>query len=216
LIFILSLLSLLLLISTIYLYLKKASVDVEVVYIPKPFELKVPEICENNLPDFTVNSTDTMIKIEKFDYESLLVYSMDYLEASTEVSTFVLKPEDALKIVKVNEKYLINKLNDNNYFVVVLGDKTYPGLIPGKSVYTIFLKTSGNSSKLFEDMVNLRTLGFESYVISFEKNGKMYYTLCLGAFPDKDAATTSFNEVNWDKIREHVYTYGPYVGRVTP
>ena len=65
-------------------------------------------------------------------------------------------------------------------------------------------------------MVNLRTLGFESYVISFEKNGKMYYTLCLGAFPDKDAATTSFNEINWDKIREHVYTYGPYVGRVTP
>jgi hypothetical protein len=216
LIFILSLLSLVLLISTIYLYLKKASVDVQVVYIPKPLELKVPEICEDTLPDFNVNATDTMIKIEKFDYESLLVYSLDHLEASTEVSTFVLKPEDALKIIKVNEKYLINKLTENDYFVVILGDKTYPGLIPGKSVYTIFLKTSEETSKLFEDMINLRSLGIQSFVISFERNGKIYYTLCLGAYPDRDSATAAFNEIDWEKIRQHVYTYGPYVGRVTP
>ncbi|MDK2885496.1 MAG: hypothetical protein PWP54_54 [Thermosipho sp. (in: thermotogales)] len=216
LIFILSLSSLLLLISTIYLYVKKTSVDVNVVYIPKPFEFKFPETCENNLPDFSVSSTDTMVEIEKFDYETLLAYSMDFIEASTEVSTFVLKQEDALKIIKVNEEYLINKLDENNYFVVVLGDKTYPGLIPGKSLYTIFLKTGENSSKLFEDMVNLRTLGYESYVITFERNGKTYYTLCLGAFPDKDAGTKAFNEINWDEIRKYVYTYGPYVGRVSP
>ncbi|MBO8160966.1 MAG: hypothetical protein H0Z24_04965 [Thermosipho sp. (in: Bacteria)] len=208
--------SLLLLISTIYLYLKKASIDVEVIYIPKPMELKIPEIKENKLPDFTEKASETMIEIEKFDYEKLLVYSMDLIEASTEVSTFVLDSDNALKIIRTNEKYLINKLKNNKYFVVILGTHEYPGLIPGKSVYTIFLKTGTNPSPLFEDMVNLRAIGLTSYVLKFIRDTKTYFTLCLGAFPDKDSATETFKNLDWDEIRKHVYTYGPYVGRITP
>ncbi|SHH30868.1 hypothetical protein [Thermosipho atlanticus] len=199
-----------------YLYLKKASVDVNVIYIPKPMELKIPEIKENKLPEFMEEATSTMIEIETFDYETLIAYSMEIIEASTEVSTFVLDSNDALKIIRVNKEYLINKLNNDKYFVVIPGKHTYPGLIPGKSVYTIFLKTGENSSRLFEDLVNLRILGYEAYVLKFSRNTKTYFTLCLGAFPDKDSASEAFNKIDWDKLREHVYTYGPYVGRITP
>ncbi|ANQ53322.1 hypothetical protein BG95_02165 [Thermosipho sp. 1063] len=212
LILILSLITLLLLISTIYLYIKKSSVNVDVVYIPKKLEFRNVTGSEK-LPDFSLDSTTTMIKFETFNYDKLLVHSLDILEYSTDVSTFVVDSQNALKIVKLSKNFLINKLSEDTYFLVVPSKIRLPGLLAGKSVYTIFLKTGENAEPIFRDILNLRSNGFSSFAIKFKRNNKIFYSLCLGAFPDIDSAKEYLNNLNVKELK--IYTYRPYAGRIT-
>ncbi|QTA38915.1 hypothetical protein JYK00_04840 [Thermosipho ferrireducens] len=216
-----SLLSLGLTISTIYLYFKKSSVDVKVVYIPEESklpEIEVPATEENEAIVADLEASDVGISFEKFDYPTIVAYTLDVIEAGTVVSTFVVNSEDALKIIRSYQgNYLINKLSEESYFVVVEGNRKYPGLLAGKSVYTIFLKSGTNARQIFEDIINLRSKGYTSYAMKFKKGDVTYYALCLGAFPDKDAAQYYYDNVfDLEEIRKSIYVYGAYVGRVTP
>jgi hypothetical protein len=208
---------LLFLASTIFLYVKKAAVKVDVIYIPKPLELNKENSGSEKLPEFSLPSTETMINFEEFDYNKLIAHSIEILEKGTEVSTFVVDKENALKIVNKYKSFLINILSENAYFVVLpIKDVKIPGLIPGKSVYTIFLKTGENPEQIFQDMMTLKANAYVSYSMRFKRNNKTFYTLCLGAFPDIDTAKEYFNSLDLEKLRSLVVTYGPYVGKITP
>ncbi len=203
--------------STIFLYVKKAAVKVDVIYIPKPLELNKENSGSEKLPEFSLPSTETMISFEEFDYNKLIAHSIEILEKGTEVSTFVVDKENALKIVNKYKSFIINILSENAYFVVLpINDVKIPGLIPGKSVYTIFLKTGEHPEQIFQDIMTLKANGYVSYSMRFKRNNKTFYTLCLGAFPDIDTAKEYFNFLDLEKLRSLVVTYGPYVGKITP
>ncbi|ABR30083.1 hypothetical protein SU69_01120 [Thermosipho melanesiensis] len=210
-ILVLSLLTLLFLILTIYLYTKKSSVDVKIMYIPKPITIEISG--SKTLPAFSFDSTSTMIKFETFDYEKLIANAIEILDYGTDVSTFVVDSKTALKIIKLNNNYLINSISDDIYFLVIPSNVELPGLLPGKSVYTIFLKTGENPEPIFKDIITLRASGYLSYAIKFGRKNKTFYSLCLGAFPDIDTAKSFLDNL---KIKElNITTYGPYIGRIT-
>jgi hypothetical protein len=198
----------------IYLKFQLRNVKVEIVEI-KPVELKIPEEIEASI-SVTPPPTPLLVGFEEFDYEKLRDEMADFVSEDQVVSSFVVKKEDALRIIRRSGlPYLISPVSTDTYSVVLLGEFEDFSQIAQRSLYGVFVITTLSESLSKELAYDLRVAGYPSYVYAFQKLDKKYYSVVVGAFPTLRLAEDYFEKLNWEDIMKRVKVNRPgYAGRL--
>lgn len=166
----------------IYLKFQLKNVKVEIVEI-KPVEIKIPEEIEASI-SLTPPPTPLLVEFEEFDYEKLRDEMANFVSEDQVVSSFVVKKEDALRIIRRSGlPYLISPVSTDTYSVVLLGEFEDFSQIAQRSLYGVFVITTLSESLSKELAYDLRVAGYPSYVYAFQKLDKKYYSVVVGAFP---------------------------------
>ncbi|AJG41592.1 hypothetical protein TRQ7_09070 [Thermotoga sp. RQ7] len=196
----------------IYLKFQLRNVKVEIVEI-KPVELKIPEEIEASI-SVTPPPTPLLVGFEEFDYEKLRDEMADFVSEDQVVSSFVVKKEDALRIIRRSGlPYLISPVSTDTYSVVLLGEFEDFSQVAQRSLYGVFVITTLSESISKELAYDLRVAGYPSYVYAFQKLDKKYYSVVVGAFPTRNLALEYFEKLNWDDIMKRIGTNSPgYAG----
>jgi hypothetical protein len=198
----------------IYLKFQLRNVKVEIVEI-KPVELKIPEEIEASI-SVTPPPTPLLVGFEEFDYEKLRDEMADFVSEDQVVSSFVVKKEDALRIIRRSGlPYLISPVSTDTYSVVLLGEFEDFSQVAQRSLYGVFVITTLSESLSKELAYDLRVAGYPSYVYAFQKLDKKYYSVVVGAFPTLRLAEDYFEKLNWEDIMKRVKVNRPgYAGRL--
>jgi len=198
----------------IYLKFQLRNVKVEIVEI-KPVELKIPEEIEASI-SVTPPPTPLLVEFEEFDYEKLRDEMADFVSEDQVVSSFVVKKEDALRIIRRSGlPYLISPVSTGTYSVVLLGEFEDFSQVAQRSLYGVFVITTLSESLSKELAYDLRVAGYPSYVYAFQKLDKKYYSVVVGAFPTLRLAEDYFEKLNWEDIMKRVKVNRPgYAGRL--
>ncbi|WP_334099877.1 SPOR domain-containing protein [Thermotoga petrophila] len=198
----------------IYLKFQLRNVKVEIVEI-KPVELKIPEEIEASI-SVTPPPTPLLVGFEEFDYEKLRDEMADFVSEDQVVSSFVVKKEDALRIIRRSGlPYLISPVSTDTYSVVLLGEFEDFSQVAQRSLYGVFVITTLSESLSKELAYDLRVAGYPSYVYAFQKLDKKYYSVVVGAFPTLRLAEEYFEKLNWEDIMKRVKVNRPgYAGRL--
>ncbi|MBZ4661804.1 MAG: hypothetical protein JG779_958 [Thermotoga sp.] len=198
----------------IYLKFQLRNVKVEIVEI-KPVELKIPEEIEASI-SVTPPPTPLLVGFEEFDYEKLRDEMANFVSEDQVVSSFVVKKEDALRIIRRSGlPYLISPVSTDTYSVVLLGEFEDFSQIAQRSLYGVFVITTLSESLSKELAYDLRVAGYPSYVYAFQKLDKKYYSVVVGAFPTLRLAEEYFEKLNWEDIMKRVKVNRPgYAGRL--
>jgi hypothetical protein len=198
----------------IYLKFQLRNVKVEIVEI-KPVELKIPEEIEASI-SVTPPPTPLLVGFEEFDYEKLRDEMADFVSEDQVVSSFVVKKEDALRIIRRSGlPYLISPVSTDTYSVVLLGEFEDFSQVAQRSLYGVFVITTLSESISKELAYDLRVAGYPSYVYAFQKLDKKYYSVVVGAFPTLRLAEDYFEKLNWEDIMKRVKVNRPgYAGRL--
>lgn len=198
----------------IYLKFQLKNVKVEIVEI-KPMEIKIPEEIEASI-SVTPPPTPLLVEFEEFDYEKLRDEMADFVSEDQVVSSFVVKKEDALRIIKRSGlQYLISPVSTDTYSVVLLGEFEDFSQVAQRSLYGVFVITTLSESLSKELAYDLRVAGYPSYVYTFQKLDKKYYSVVVGAFPTLRLAEDYFEKLNWEDIMKRVKVNRPgYAGRL--
>ncbi|HAA82396.1 MAG: Uncharacterized protein XD64_0286 [Thermotoga sp. 47_83] len=198
----------------IYLKFQLRNVKVEIVEI-KPVELKIPEEIEASI-SVTPPPTPLLVEFEEFDYEKLRDEMADFVSEDQVVSSFVVKKEDALRIIRRSGlPYLISPVSTDTYSVVLLGEFEDFSQVAQRSLYGVFVITTLSESLSKELAYDLRVAGYPSYVYAFQKLDKKYYSVVVGAFPTLRLAEDYFEKLNWEDIMKRVKVNRPgYAGRL--
>ncbi|AAD36128.1 hypothetical protein THMA_1073 [Thermotoga maritima MSB8] len=198
----------------IYLKFQLRNVKVEIVEI-KPVELKIPEEIEESF-SVTPPPTPLLVEFEEFDYEKLRDEMADFVSEDQVVSSFVVKKEDALRIIRRSGlPYLISPVSTDTYSVVLLGEFEDFSQVAQRSLYGVFVITTLSESLSKELAYDLRVAGYPSYVYAFQKLDKKYYSVVVGAFPTLRLAEDYFEKLNWEDIMKRVKVNRPgYAGRL--
>ncbi|ACB10088.1 MULTISPECIES: hypothetical protein [unclassified Thermotoga] len=198
----------------IYLKFQLRNVKVEIVEI-KPVELKIPEEIEASI-SVTPPPTPLLVEFEEFDYEKLRDEMADFVSEDQVVSSFVVKKEDALRIIRRSGlPYLISPVSTDTYSVVLLGEFEDFSQVAQRSLYGVFVITTLSESISKELAYDLRVAGYPSYVYAFQKLDKKYYSVVVGAFPTLRLAEDYFEKLNWEDIMKRVKVNRPgYAGRL--
>jgi hypothetical protein len=198
----------------IYLKFQLKNVKVEIVEI-KPVEIKIPEEIEASI-SLTPPPTPLLVEFEEFDYEKLRDEMADFVSEDQVVSSFVVKKEDALRIIRRSGlPYLISPVSTDTYSVVLLGEFEDFSQIAQRSLYGVFVITTLSESLSKELAYDLRVAGYPSYVYAFQKLDKKYYSVVVGAFPTLRLAEEYFEKLNWEDIMKRVKVNRPgYAGRL--
>ncbi|AIY88990.1 MULTISPECIES: hypothetical protein [unclassified Thermotoga] len=198
----------------IYLKFQLKNVKVEIVEI-KPVEIKIPEEIEASI-SLTPPPTPLLVEFEEFDYEKLRDEMANFVSEDQVVSSFVVKKEDALRIIRRSGlPYLISPVSTDTYSVVLLGEFEDFSQIAQRSLYGVFVITTLSESLSKELAYDLRVAGYPSYVYAFQKLDKKYYSVVVGAFPTLRLAEDYFEKLNWEDIMKRVKVNRPgYAGRL--
>jgi hypothetical protein len=198
----------------IYLKFQLRNVKVEIVEI-KPVELKIPEEIEASI-SVTPPPTPLLVEFEEFDYEKLRDEMANFVSEDQVVSSFVVKKEDALRIIRRSGlPYLISPVSTDTYSVVLLGEFEDFSQVAQRSLYGVFVITTLSESLSKELAYDLRVAGYPSYVYAFQKLDKKYYSVVVGAFPTLRLAEDYFEKLNWEDIMKRVKVNRPgYAGRL--
>ncbi len=198
----------------IYLKFQLNVSKVEIVEI-KPVELKIPEEIEESF-SVTPPPTPLLVEFEEFDYEKLRDEMADFVSEDQVVSSFVVKKEDALRIIRRSGlPYLISPVSTDTYSVVLLGEFEDFSQVAQRSLYGVFVITTLSESLSKELAYDLRVAGYPSYVYAFQKLDKKYYSVVVGAFPTLRLAEDYFEKLNWEDIMKRVKVNRPgYAGRL--
>ncbi|ABQ47705.1 hypothetical protein Tpet_1700 [Thermotoga petrophila RKU-1] len=198
----------------IYLKFQLKNVKVEIVEI-KPVEIKIPEEIEASI-SLTPPPTPLLVEFEEFDYEKLRDEMANFVSEDQVVSSFVVKKEDALRIIRRSGlPYLISPVSTDTYSVVLLGEFEDFSQIAQRSLYGVFVITTLSESLSKELAYDLRVAGYPSYVYAFQKLDKKYYSVVVGAFPTLRLAEEYFEKLNWEDIMKRVKVNRPgYAGRL--
>jgi len=201
----------------IYLKWKLKNVEVKIVEI-KPVVLNIPEKVEVEEEEVTEIPTSLIFEEEKFDYEELMMKATDTIEKGQEVSVFVLNSSDSLRVIKASElPYLITRISTDTYVVALIGNFQPPSLIPQKTIYGVYVITTLSKTHASEISFDLRLLKLPSYVLIFEREGTIYYSVVVGAFPTYNMARDFYDKMDWELIMEKLGLRSPgFAGRVTP
>ena len=198
----------------IYLKFQLKNVKVEIVEI-KPVEIKIPEEIEASI-SLTPPPTPLLVEFEEFDYEKLRDEMANFVSEDQVVSSFVVKKEDALRIIRRSGlPYLISPVSTDTYSVVLLGEFEDFSQVAQRSLYGVFVITTLSESISKELAYDLRVAGYPSYVYAFQKLDKKYYSVVVGAFPTLRLAEDYFEKLNWEDIMKRVKVNRPgYAGRL--
>ncbi|MCD6550636.1 SPOR domain-containing protein [Thermotoga sp.] len=198
----------------LYLKWQLKNVKVEIVEI-KPVEVNIPE--ELKVPlEVTPPPTPLLVEFEEFDYEKLRNEMADFVPENQTVSSFVVKKDDALRIIRrSNLPYLISPVSTDTYSIVLLGEFSDFSQVAQKSLYGVFVITTVSENLSKELAYDLRVAGYPSYVYAFTKREKNYYSVVVGAFPTRRLAEDYFEKLDWNDIMKRIGVSSPgYAGRL--
>ncbi len=204
--------------ATFILVRTKQAVRIEIVELPPP-KVETPT---ESLPTGTVPAVETahmpIYRIETFDYKKLLIDAKEVIDRGTPVSTYVVESEDALKIIRgSNLPFVICQYDQKTYTVSVIGDYSYANLSPTKTLYGVLVFSTTNLDAALQRMLALRSAGYAAYLMKFQREGRDWYSLVLGAFADVNSAESYNSKLNWNEVMRLAGSSRPgYVGRVSP
>ncbi len=202
--------------ATFILVKTRQSVRIEIVELPPPKVEDIPAKSEQVVETETVAAP--VYKVEEFDYKKLLIEATEVVSRGTSVSVYVVESEDALKIIRgSNSPFLIHQYDEKTYTVCVVGDYKYTNLSPSKTLYGILVFSTINFDAALQRTLAFRSAGYSAYLMKFQREGRDWYSLVLGAFADLASAEAYNSKLNWNEVMRIAGSVRPgYVGRISP
>ncbi len=187
----------------VYMKIRKSNVKFEIVELPAPkVEIPTPQstVSTTEQSTLTQNSTPDVYVKEEFDYLKFVNESSIDLP-SPPVSIFVVSGEEALKIIRTHEtEFIISKIDDGTYVLLLKGDVKIPGLMAQRIAYGIYVVTYFNKELAEEKARDLRKEGYSAYVRHFVRKYTDYYAVVLGLFPTLESAQQYNAKLDWKEI----------------
>ncbi len=194
-------LSVALALETVYLfYLKfeKFTAKVRVVEVP-PIVLEVPK--EERALEAPHESKS--IRLFEFNYEKMILRSLEYLESDATVSIYTLDSMGVEKALGACESpYFLTEISTDLYSLLLTRDCTPISKIPQRVVYGIYMLAVDSEGFARAKMLDLREMGLPAFVVHFSKDDKEYYSTVIGAFPSPGVARSYLKRLDWDAILE--------------
>lgn len=149
--------------------------------------------------------------LTKFDYNLLVSRMAENLPSSAlnAIYLYNVDGENALKIAKYTQNYVIDQSGSGKYLVLTLSN-VVPELNPSGSVYTIMTDPVKESKEAFKAVVNFRTLGISSFSISTSSG----YVICLGLFTSESKAKNFYYSQDWVELTKYGYIKGARVAKI--
>jgi hypothetical protein len=149
--------------------------------------------------------------ITKFDYNLLVSRMAENLPGSilTNAYVYVVDGEIALKIAKLTQNYILDRVGGGKY-IIVTPTNIMPELNPSKGFWTIKTDPTPSSKEAFKSVVNLRTLGISAFSISTNAG----YVICLGIFTNENQAKSFYYSQDWAELSKYGHTTGAKVSRI--
>ncbi|MEN3042886.1 MAG: hypothetical protein ABDH59_06250 [Fervidobacterium sp.] len=176
----------------------------------KTEDLKIEE-SQNKLQIEETEENKYLKELTKFDYNLLVSRMAENLPSSVlnSIYLYTVDGENALKIAKSTQNYVIDQLDTSKYIVLTLSNIA-PELNSSKSVYTIMTEPVKESKEAFKSVVNFRTLGISSFSISTSKG----YIICLGLFASESKAKNFYYSQDWVELSKYGYVKGAKVSKI--
>jgi len=149
--------------------------------------------------------------ITKFDYNLLVSRMAENLPGSilTNAYVYVVDGETALKIAKLTQNYILDRVSGGKY-IIVTPTNIMPELNPSKGFWTIKTDPTPSSKEAFKSVVNLRTLGISAFSISTNAG----YVICLGIFTNENQAKSFYYSQDWAELSKYGHITGAKVSRI--
>jgi hypothetical protein len=149
--------------------------------------------------------------ITKFDYNLLVSRMAENLPGSilTNAYVYVVDGETALKIAKLTQNYILDRVSGGKY-IIVTPTNIMPELNPSKGFWTIKTDPTPSSKEAFKSVVNLRTLGISAFSISTNAG----YIICLGIFTNENQAKSFYYSQDWAELSKYGHITGAKVSRI--
>lgn len=149
--------------------------------------------------------------ITKFDYNLLVSRMAENLPGSflTNAYVYVVDGEIALKIAKLTQNYILDRVSESKY-IIVTPTNVMPELNPSKGFWTIKTDPISSSKEAFKSVVNLRTLGISAFSISTNAG----YVICLGIFTNENQAKSFYYSQDWAELSKYGHIAGAKVSRI--
>jgi len=149
--------------------------------------------------------------ITKFDYNLLVSRMAENLPRSilTNAYVYVVDGETALKIAKLTQNYVLDRVGGGKY-IIVTPTNVMPELNPFKGFWTIKTDPLSISKEAFKSVVNLRTLGISAFSISINAG----YGICLGIFTNDNQAKNFYYSQDWAELSKYGHITGAKVSRI--
>jgi hypothetical protein len=149
--------------------------------------------------------------ITKFDYNLLVSRMAENLPGSilTNAYVYVVDGETALKIAKLTQNYVLDRVGGGKY-IIVTPTNVMPELNPSKGFWTIKTDPISSSKEAFKSVVNLRTLGISAFSISTNTG----YVICLGIFTNDNQAKSFYYSQDWAELSKYGHITGAKVTRI--
>ena len=136
--------------------------------------------------------------IESFDYRRLIDYSIEILDEGTPFGISVIDELTAFKLcVEAEERnYLITRLEEA-YAVFFIGESPLEGIFSSRVAYGVQLVTHTFLEGVAGQVSRLRSSGYPAFIYrSPTEDGRVFYTVQLGAFPDSATARDYSDNLN--------------------
>lgn len=182
----------------IYLKFSKAMKEVRIVEIRTEF--KVPEEVGK---EFEIEKQ--FVKVADFDYGKLLMNAATIVGISSPVCVYTLSPEDSLKIIGSCGSYIISEVSSDVYSVATLRECDV-GAIPQRMAYGVFTMAVDDIGFAYAKMLSLRDRELPAFLVEYEKDGKIMYSVAVGAFPTRALADEFKASVDWEELWREVGT----------
>ncbi|WP_448379356.1 hypothetical protein [Fervidobacterium sp.] len=168
-------------------------------------------VSEIQQPKSTHDENKFLKDITQFDYNLLVSRMAENLPGSilTNVYVYIVDGETALKIAKLTQNYVLDRVSAGKY-VIVTPTNVMPELNPSKGFWTIKTDPISSSKEVFKSVVNLRTLGISAFSIS--TNGG--YIICLGIFTNDNQAKSFYYSQDWAELSKYGHIAGAKVSRI--
>ncbi|MGC8819827.1 MAG: hypothetical protein ACP5KD_01340 [Fervidobacterium sp.] len=160
----------------------------------------------------TTQSENKYLKdLTKFDYNILVSRMAENLPARAlnEVYVYVVDSENALRLAKSTQNYVIDQAGSGKYLVLTI-DNILPDLKPVNRVYTVITEPTRDSKEAFKSVVNFRTFGISAFTIS-TSNG---YVVCMGLFTSESVAKNFYYSQDWMELSKYGYVKGAKVTKI--
>jgi len=184
----------------LYLKFEKSTTHVEIIEIP-PVIINLPK--SDSSSQTKVNfETEQIIDFE-VDATNLINTSIDYIDEASKVAIYTLNRKDLERALgSCKGQYFVTRISTDLYSLMLMKDCKNISKIPQRTVFGIYLLAVGSEGFARAKMLDLREMGFPSFVLHFKKKEKDYYATVIGAFPSRDMGRAYLKELNWDEVLE--------------
>jgi hypothetical protein len=190
---------------------KTTSAEIAKIYESKTVQEATSTISETQQSKSEQGENKFLKDITKFDYNLLVSRMAENLPGSilTNAYVYVVDGETALKIAKLTQNYILDRVSGGKY-IIVTPTNIMPELNPSKGFWTIKTDPTPSSKEAFKSVVNLRTLGISAFSISTNAG----YIICLGIFTNENQAKSFYYSQDWAELSKYGHITGAKVSRI--